>query len=73
VAISTLINPVNAWHPAMVGNSYLNDHICGYGTPRICPEGQRSARSPDPPTKDRGEDSVAASQSETKKWMPLIN
>ena len=39
VAISTLINPHNAWHPAMVDNTYLNDHICGYGTPRTCPQG----------------------------------
>jgi hypothetical protein len=39
VAVSTLISPDNAWHPAMVDNSYLNDHICGYGTPRTCPRG----------------------------------
>lgn len=39
VAISTLLNPDNAWHPAMVDNSYLNDHLCGYGTPRTCPQG----------------------------------
>jgi hypothetical protein len=39
IAITTLVTPNAAWHADMVENSYLNDHICGYGTPRTCPQG----------------------------------
>ena len=38
-AITTLISPNAAYHEDMVNNSYLNDHICGSGTPRECPHG----------------------------------
>jgi hypothetical protein len=34
---STGLNPDATWHPNMVDNSFLNDHICGVGTSRICP------------------------------------
>jgi hypothetical protein len=37
MAVWTILNPDAAWHPNMVDNSFLNDHICGVGTPRICP------------------------------------
>jgi hypothetical protein len=33
---STGLNPDATWHPNMVDNSFLNDHICGVGTSRIC-------------------------------------
>jgi hypothetical protein len=37
VAVMTLINPHPTWHRSMQEKSFLNDHICGYGTPRSCP------------------------------------
>ncbi|MGQ0623998.1 MAG: spirocyclase AveC family protein [Sporichthyaceae bacterium] len=37
VAISTLLFPDVAWHPSMVDNTYLNNHLCGFDTPRSCP------------------------------------
>jgi hypothetical protein len=37
LAVSTLISPDTRWHPAQQQKSYLNDHLCGYGTPRDCP------------------------------------
>jgi hypothetical protein len=37
MAITTLITPDATWPPSMVDNSYLNDHLCGFGTPRTCP------------------------------------
>ncbi|MHB8695525.1 MAG: spirocyclase AveC family protein [Solirubrobacteraceae bacterium] len=37
LAISTLISPNTPWHADMRQHSYLNDHLCGYGTPRHCP------------------------------------
>jgi hypothetical protein len=37
MAVWTVLNPDAAWHPNMVDNSFLNDHICGVGTSRICP------------------------------------
>lgn len=39
MAIQTIINPNSAWHEDMQQNSYLNDHICGAGTTRVCPQG----------------------------------
>jgi Spirocyclase AveC-like len=39
MAIWTTISPTTAWHEDMQQNSYLNDHICGVGTPRVCPQG----------------------------------
>ena len=39
MAIWTTITPNSAWHEDMQQNSYLNDHICGVGTPRVCPQG----------------------------------
>jgi hypothetical protein len=38
MAIWTTITPNSAWHEDMQQNSYLNDHICGVGTPRVCPQ-----------------------------------
>jgi hypothetical protein len=37
MALTTLATPDAKWHDVMVDNSYLNDHICGVGTPRVCP------------------------------------
>jgi hypothetical protein len=37
VAIGTQLQPDNPWHENMVENSFLNDHLCGVGTPRDCP------------------------------------
>jgi hypothetical protein len=37
MAVWTLLHPDARWRSNMVDNSYLNDHICGYATPRICP------------------------------------
>jgi hypothetical protein len=37
MALTTLVKPDAKWHDVMVDNSYLNDHICGTGTPRRCP------------------------------------
>jgi hypothetical protein len=45
-AIWTTITPNTAWHQDMQQNSYLNDHICGVGTPRVCPQGIADHRSP---------------------------
>lgn len=39
MAIWTTITPNSAWHEDMQQNSYLNDHICGVGTARVCPQG----------------------------------
>lgn len=39
MAIWTTISPTTAWHEDMQQNSYLNDHICGMGTRRVCPQG----------------------------------
>jgi Spirocyclase AveC-like len=39
MAIWTTITPNSAWHEDMQQNSYLNDHICGIGTARVCPQG----------------------------------
>jgi Spirocyclase AveC-like len=37
-AIWTTVTPTTAWHEDMQQNSYLNDHICGVATPRVCPQ-----------------------------------
>lgn len=37
IAVGTLLQPENPWHPSMVEHSFLNDHLCGVGTPRDCP------------------------------------
>ncbi|HEY1970659.1 MAG TPA: spirocyclase AveC family protein [Pseudonocardia sp.] len=37
MALTTLASPDARWHDVMVDNSYLNDQICGVGTPRTCP------------------------------------
>ena len=39
MAAWTIFNPNATWRPNMVDNSYLNDHICGIATPRVCPGG----------------------------------
>jgi hypothetical protein len=39
MAVWTIFNPNAQWHSNMVDNSYLNDHLCGVGTPRTCPGG----------------------------------
>lgn len=39
MALTTLAWPDAPWHPVMVQNSYLNDALCGVGTPRTCPGG----------------------------------
>jgi uncharacterized membrane protein YhdT len=37
MALSTLVFPDAYWHDVMVDNSYLNNGLCGVGTPRACP------------------------------------
>lgn len=37
MALTTLANPDARWSDVAVDNSYLNDQICGVGTPRACP------------------------------------
>lgn len=37
MALTTLVFPDARWHDVMVENSYLNNQICGVGTPRTCP------------------------------------
>ena len=37
MALTTLAFPDARWSNVMVDNSYLNDQICGVGTPRPCP------------------------------------
>jgi hypothetical protein len=37
MALTTLASPDARWHDVMADNSYLNDQICGVGTPRTCP------------------------------------
>ncbi|HZS20968.1 MAG TPA: spirocyclase AveC family protein [Pseudonocardiaceae bacterium] len=37
MAMTTLVAPDAPWHDVMVQNSYLNNQICGVGTPRTCP------------------------------------
>ena len=39
MTVWTSVTPNAAWHEDMQQNSYLNDHICGVGTPRVCPHG----------------------------------
>jgi hypothetical protein len=37
MALTTLATPDARWDDVVVNNSYLNDQICGVGTPRACP------------------------------------
>lgn len=37
MTIATLVQPHAHWPSDMSDNSFMNDHICGYGTPRACP------------------------------------
>jgi uncharacterized membrane protein YhdT len=39
MALTTLVWPDAKWHAVMVDNSYLNNGLCGAGTPRTCPGG----------------------------------
>jgi hypothetical protein len=39
MALTTLVWPDAKWHAVMVENSFLNDSLCGVGTPRTCPGG----------------------------------
>jgi hypothetical protein len=37
MVITTLLQPPAHWSSDLTDNSFMNDHICGYGTPRACP------------------------------------
>jgi Spirocyclase AveC-like len=37
MALISLASPDVTWHPSVVDNSYLNNHLCGFGTSRHCP------------------------------------
>ena len=49
MVILTDISPKSSWHQQMIDNSFLNDHICGAGTPRLCPGQTTPAEGQIPP------------------------